>query len=102
MILIASEAYLDEGLLTLDRDANLVLGQDDIQVATLEISGDRGRDVDIANCLRPLVGELGLFRILAGFALLVLAFAFGQVRGGGVLIGIGRHDGHVREEEMTR
>lgn len=102
MIDASDGAYLNEGLLSLDRDADFVLGQDHIQVTTFENAGDGSSDVEVSNRLCPFVGELGLFRILAGLALLFLAFAFGQVRGGGVLIGIGRHDGHVREKSMIR
>lgn len=49
---------------------------EDVKVAAAEVGGDGDGDVEVADCLGPFVGKLGLFRGFfgAGFGILFLAF----------------------------
>jgi hypothetical protein len=69
------EAHIDDGILTLDSDAQVVLCDLDVKVASLEVSRNLSSQVYILDGLHPLVGELGLLFGLAGNSRLVGGFA---------------------------
>jgi len=56
--------YLDNGLLALDAGGNSGFLDVDGQVAPFEIPGNGKEDIEIGDCLCPLVGEGILFGLL--------------------------------------
>ena len=86
--------YLDEWLLPLNPNADLGLGQCHVHITTFNIGRDRRRHLNVADCLGPFVGKLGLLRFLASLALFLLAVSVSQFSGREILLGGGsRHGG---------
>ena len=82
-------SHLYDGLLALDARRDPRLPEVDDEVPALEVSGDGEGDVDVADGLRPLVGEGGLLSGLLG-------------AGSGLLGGVGFCAGHTVSRGVAR
>ena len=69
--------YINDGFLALDSNTQMILGNLDVKVASLEIAGDPGGEIDILDGLHPFVGELALLLGLTGSGELVGGLALG-------------------------
>jgi hypothetical protein len=70
------EAYINDGILTLDSNAQVALCDLDVKVASLEVSRNLSSQVYILDSLHPLVGKLGLLFGLTGSSGLVGGLTF--------------------------
>lgn len=70
--------YLDDGILALDRDLDLGLGQRDLHVAALDVGRNGRGDVHVTDGLSPFVGQLSLLGLFTGLAFLLLELTLGQ------------------------
>lgn len=71
------ERYINDGVLALDSNTQMVLGDLDVKVTRLEVARNLSSEIDILDSLRPLVGELALLLGLASGGELVGGLALG-------------------------
>ena len=62
-------AYVDDGVLALDGDAEVAAGELHVQVAALVFAVDGDGHVQVLDGLGPLVGQGGLLGVLPGLGL---------------------------------
>lgn len=75
--------YVYYGCLPLYAGSEAGFRNDDVTVSAADVGGDGDGDVEVADCLGPFVGELGLFRGFFGAGFGVFFLAFLRSRGSG-------------------